>query len=162
IMAHGDDKGLRLPPRLAPTQVVIVPIFRNDDEKSTVMEAIDKVAAGLRGANVRTHIDTRESLSPGFKFNDWEMKGVPLRMEVGPKDIEKGGVMIARRDMPGKESKLFVMQADINSTVARLLIEVQENLLKQATEFRDSNLHDAASYDELKQIVEDGWALLWH
>ena len=83
-------------------------------------------------------------------------------MEVGPKDIEKGGVSIARRDMPGKESKLFVMQADIHATVAKLLVEVQDNLLKQATEFRDANLHDAENYDQLKAIVEDGWALLWH
>jgi len=162
IMAHGDDKGLRLPPRLAPIQVVVVPIFKNDDEKSKVMDAIGRIADSLLSANIRTHVDTRESLSPGFKFNDWEMKGVPIRMEVGPKDIEKGGVSLARRDMPGKESKQFAMQADVIVTVTKLLHDIQHNMLRQATEFRDENLHEAASYDHLKEIVEDGWALIWH
>jgi prolyl-tRNA synthetase len=141
---------------------VVVPIFRNDEEKSAVMHAVERIADTLLSANIRTQVDTRENLSPGFKFNDWEMKGVPIRMEVGPKDIEKGGVTLARRDMPGKTSKQFAMQADIIATVSRLLNDIQHNLLKQATEFRDANLHEADSYEKLKEIVEDGWALIWH
>lgn len=161
IMAHGDDQGLVLPPRLAPIQVIIVPIFKNDDEKSKVMEVADRVFAELKAAGIRIKVDDRDNVSSGFKFNDWEMRGVPLRLEVGPKDVEKGSVALARRDKPGREGKSFVSQTDLASTVSGLLVEIQEALLKRATEFRDANIHDPKSYEELKKVLEDGWAFSW-
>ena len=103
IMAHGDDNGLVLPPRLAPYQIVIVPIFRNDDEKAVVMECVDKVTAQLK--DFRIKVDDRTELTPGFKYHEWELRGVPLRLEIGPKDVEKNSVMAARRDIPGKPGK---------------------------------------------------------
>ncbi len=162
VMAHGDDTGLRLPPRLAPFQLVIVPIFRNDDEKSPVMDAVYRLKAELKAAGVRVHVDLREGQRPGFKFNDWEMRGVPLRMEIGPKDVSNNTVVLARRDILGKEGKQFVSQDQIATIVTDLLTEIQANMLQQATDFRDANIHDVKSYDELKQVVEaGGWARGW-
>lgn len=162
VMAHGDDKGLRLPPQLAPIQVVIVPIWKTEEEKGLVADMIQEIHDLLVAAGVRVHIDNREGVTPGFKFNDWEMRGVPLRMEVGPKDVEAQAVMLARRDFPGTEGKESIPKDNLVPTVTRLLKEVQENLLDQATQFRDANLSEASSYDELKEIVKDGWALVWH
>ncbi|MEQ8672287.1 MAG: proline--tRNA ligase [Aggregatilineales bacterium] len=161
VMAHGDDQGLRLPPRLAPIQVVAVPIYRKDDERVPVMDAINKLIAELREAGVRVHLDDRDE-TPGFKYNDWEMRGVPIRLEIGPKDLQKESAVLARRDIPGREGKQFVPQTGIVDSVKGLLDEIHENLLKQATEFRDSNIHDATTYDEFKQIIESGgWARVW-
>lgn len=162
VMAHGDDTGLRLPPRLAPIQVVIVPIFRKEEEQSAVLEAVDRLKAALKAAGVRVHVDLREGQRPGFKFNDWEMRGVPLRIEIGPKDVENNTVVLARRDVPGKEGKTFVSQDGIGAAVTDLLAEVQANMLAQATAFRNAHIHDVSSYDELRQVVEAGeWARGW-
>lgn len=159
VMTHGDDKGLRLPPKLAPYQVVIVPIYRKDEQKVAVMETVEQLAMQLKEAGIRIHIDRREGQSPGFKFNDWEMRGVPVRMEIGPKDVEKNNAVLARRDVPGREGKQFVSQDGIVDTVKTLLDDIQANMLKLATDFRDENIHDASSYDELKKIIEaNGWA----
>jgi prolyl-tRNA synthetase len=155
VMTHGDEKGLRLPPRLAPYQAVIVPFFKNDDEQSVVMETVTRLKAELQAAKIRVHVDTRE-YAPGFKFNDWEMRGVPVRLEVGPKDVEKKSVVAARRDIPGKEGKQFFSQENLALQVETLLNEVQANMLRQATAFRDANVHNVKSYDELKQVVEAG------
>lgn len=162
IMAHGDDKGLRLPPRVAPIQVVMVPIYKSDDEKAKVMGTVERIADSLLSVGIRIHVDTREELTPGFKFNDWEMRGVPLRMEIGPKDVANQTVALARRDVPGKEGKQFVPQEGIIGTVTRLLNDIQHNLFQQAKTFRDANLHEVKDYDEMKKIVDDSWALLWH
>jgi len=161
IMVHGDDQGLKLPPRIAPIQVVLVPIYKNDEQKVQVMEVADKVFAELKEAGIRIKMDDREEVTPGFKYNDWEMRGVPLRIEVGPKDVEKGSVALARRDVPGREGKSFVPQADLAQTVSLLLSEIQSSMLKQATEYRDANIHDPKDYEELKQVVTDGWAFSW-
>lgn len=162
VMAHGDDKGLRLPPKIAPYQVVIVPIYKNDDEKGAVLEATTKIAHELSEAGFRIHVDRREGQSPGFKFNDWEMRGVPARLEIGPKDVQNGTAALARRDVPGKEGKQFVPQEGIAARVKDLLAEIQANMLKQAEIFRDANIHDVKSYDELKSVVEaGGWARGW-
>lgn len=162
VMTHGDDKGLRLPPKVAPYQVVIVPIYKNDDEKGGVLEAVARLQAELAAANIRLYVDRREGLSPGFKFNDWEMRGVPVRLEIGPKDVQNGTVALARRDIPGKEGKQFVSQSGISAKVNELLTEIQANLFKQAADFRDANIHDVRSYDELKAVVEKGgWARGW-
>jgi len=158
IMTHGDDQGLVLPPRLAPIQAVIVPIFKNDGEKSKVMEVANCIYAELKAAGIRLKMDDRDNVSSGFKFNDWEMRGVPVRIEVGPKDVEKGSVALARRDKPGRDGKSFVPQAGLDSTVRGLLVEIQAALLKRATEFRDANIHDPKDYGELKKVVADGWA----
>lgn len=162
VMTHGDDKGLVLPPRLAPFQVVIVPIYKNDDEKSQVMPVVQRIQAELVAADVRVKVDNREDLTPGFKFNDWELRGVPVRMEIGPKDVSKGTVALARRDMPGKEGKSFVSQAGLTSQVQTLLKTIQANLLETATQFRDAHIQDARNYDEFKQIIAAGeWARCW-
>jgi prolyl-tRNA synthetase len=158
IMVHGDDQGLVLPPRLAPIQAVIVPIFKTPEEKAKVMEVADRIFKELKAAGFRLKMDDRDNVSSGFKFNDWEMRGVPLRIEIGPKDVDKGSVAFARRDKPGKEGKSFVSQTGLDSTVGLLLDEIQDSLLKRATEFRDANIHDPKDYEELKKIVSDGWA----
>ena len=126
------------------------------------MNAIDSVQRELVDAGVRVHIDSREGLTPGFKFNDWEMRGVPVRMEIGPRDVESGMAVLARRDIPGKDGKSSVSQDGIAETINELLVEIQNNMLAQATEFRDAHLHKANTYDELREIVSDGWALIPH
>jgi len=158
IMTHGDDQGLILPPRLAPVQVVMVPIYKNEAEKASVMEVADRIFSELKTAGVRVKMDDREEVTPGFKFNDWEMRGVPLRMEIGPKDVEKGSVALARRDRPGREGKSFVSQENLAATVSEMLVTIQAALLERATAMRDSNIHDPKDYDELKQVVQGGWA----
>lgn len=159
IMTHGDDRGLVLPPRLAPIQVVIVPIYRNEDEKTSVMLVANEIYSNLKAAGVRLKMDDREEVTPGFKYNDWELRGVPLRMEIGPKDIEKNSVALARRDVPGKEGKIFVSQTDLNATVQTLLVEIQASMLAKATEFRDSHIFDPKNFEELVAVVQNGWAL---
>jgi prolyl-tRNA synthetase len=155
IMTHGDEKGLRLPPRLAPIQVVIVPIGRTDEERASVMEYIDRIKRELIDADVRVRVDTRD-YQPGFKFNDWEMRGVPVRLEIGPRDVQGGTVVAARRDIPGKEGKCTLSQDGLAASVTALLGEVQSNMLRQATEFRDSNTHDVTSFDDLRGVIEQG------
>ncbi len=161
IMTHGDDQGLILPPRLAPHQVVIVPIFKNEDEQSAVMEVVTRVHAELVAADVRVKVDERDGLTPGFKFNDWEMRGVPLRLEIGPKDVAKGSVALARRDVPGREGKSFVSQDGLAEQVRKTLDDIQAALLARATAFRDENTHEPATYDEFKEIVRSGFAYAW-
>ena len=158
IMVHGDDQGLVLPPRIAPYQVVIVPIFKNDEEKTGVLSVAKEIKARLLKANIRVTLDEREGQSPGWKFNDWEMRGVPLRIELGPKDVAKQSAVLARRDRPGKEGKVFASLADLSVTVEKLLAEIQDSLHAKALAFRRSNTHNAQTYDELKKAVEGGFA----
>lgn len=159
IMTHGDDQGLVLPPRLAPIQVVIVPIFRSDEEQSKVMPVVEAIRAQLSA--FRLKVDERTGVTPGYKFNDWEMRGVPLRIEIGPKDVEKGTVALARRDIPGREGKTFVPQEGLAERIADLLVEIQAGLLAKATTFRDAHIHEVSDYEQLKTVVQDGWALAW-
>ncbi|MBN1679390.1 MAG: proline--tRNA ligase [Anaerolineae bacterium] len=162
VMTHGDDQGLRLPPNVAPIQVVIVPIARKAEELAVVTGAVNRLAPLLREAGIRVHVDDRENLSPGFKYNDWEMRGVPLRMEIGPKDVAKNSVALARRDVPGREGKSFVPQDGLVNTVREMLDTIQANLFQQAADFRDSHLHEVTgSYDEFLDVLEDEWALSW-
>jgi prolyl-tRNA synthetase len=159
IMTHGDDQGLVLPPKLAPIQIVIIPIFKNDTEKSAVMTVVENVRQELQG--FRVHVDMREDLTPGFKFNDWELRGVPLRIEIGPKDVEKGTVAFARRDLPGKQGKSFVSQTQLEGQVAEALQTIQVTLHDRALSFRQEHTYDPKDYHELTQVVQNGWALSW-
>ncbi len=161
IMVHGDDQGLKLPPKIAPIQVVLVPIYKTEDEKSKVMDVANKVLSELKAAGIRIKMDDRDEVTPGFKFNDWEMRGVPLRIEIGPKDVEKESVALARRDVLGRAGKSFVSQNDLAATVTDMLTDIQASMLKQATEFRDANIHDPKDYEALKEVVKDGWAFSW-
>ncbi len=159
IMTHGDDQGLILPPRLAPIQLVIVPIFRDDAEKSQVMPVVERLKNELSA--FRLKVDDRENLTPGYKFNDWEMRGVPLRIEIGPKDVQKGTVALARRDRPGKAGKAFVSQENLAAQIADLLVDIHASMLARATAYRDANIHDPQDYEELKAVVANGWAFSW-
>jgi len=161
IMVHGDDQGLKLPPMVAPIQCVIVPIFKTDEEKGKVLEVANSVFKELKSAGIRTRMDDREEVTPGYKFNDWEMRGVPLRIEIGPKDVEKGSVAFARRDIPGKGGKRSAPQENLATSVSTQLSEIQDSMLARATEFRDANIHEPGDYDQLKEIVTDGWAFAW-
>jgi len=141
---------------------VIVAIFKNESEKETVLAAVHRLRDLLAAAGVRVHVDAREGMTPGFKFNDWEMRGVPLRMEVGPRDLAQGTVLLSRRDLPGKEGKEPVPVDGLVPVVERRLAEIQAGLLERATQLRDANLHEARSLAELGEIVADGWALVSH
>jgi prolyl-tRNA synthetase len=148
-----------MPPRLAPIQVVIVPIFKNDAERATVMEAADRMFKALKAGGVRVKLDDREGLSPGFKYSDWEMRGVPIRMEIGPKDVEKGSVALARRDIPGRDGKQFVSQDTALAVVKSLLEDIHNNMLAQATKFRDENIVVVEEdYAKFQEVVKDRWA----
>ena len=159
VMVHGDDQGLILPPRVAPYQVVIVPIFKSDEEKATVFDAARKIRNELVAADIRVKIDERDGMSPGFKFNDWEMRGVPLRIELGPKDVAGGNAVLARRDRPGREGKTSVSQQGIAAIAARMLDEIQNALFQRALEFRKANTAEPKDYGEFKAAVEKGFAL---
>lgn len=159
IMVHGDDQGLILPPRLAPHQLVIVPIHKTDQEKAAVGQALGQLEAQLAG--FRLKIDRRDGVTPGFKFNDWEMRGVPLRLEIGPKDVAQGTVTIARRDLPGKQGKHSVPLEGAAPAVAEELEAVQAALFQRALDFRAAHTHQPRSYDEFRQVVEAGWADAW-
>ncbi len=160
IMTHSDDQGLILPPRLAPIQVIIIPIFRSEEERSKVMTVVDKIKTEL--TDFRVEVDDRTEVTPGFKFNQWELKGVPLRLEIGPKDVAKNSVALARRDIPGREGKSFVPQEKIDETVREMLDTIQTNMLEKATQFRDEYIFEPKDYDEFKEIIErDGWCYVW-
>lgn len=159
IMTHGDDQGLVLPPKLAPIQVVVVPIFRNDDEKAKVMPVVERVRQML--IDFRVKVDDRTELTPGFKFNDWEMRGVPLRLEIGPKDVEKGVVTAARRDQPGRAGKSALALEQLPAQVSDLLTTIQTSLYEKAKAYRDAHIYDPRDYQELQTSVQNGWAYSW-
>ncbi|KAG2709824.1 hypothetical protein I3843_05G235000 [Carya illinoinensis] len=162
IMTHGDDAGLMLPPRLAPIQVIIIPIWKKDAEKMEVLNAASSVKEVLQTAGVQVKLDDSDLRTPGWKFNFWEMKGVPLRIEIGPRDVSSRSVVISRRDIPGKQGKVFGISMEpsiLQAYVKDKLDEIQSSLLGQATSFRDSNIVDVSSYDELKLAISQGkWA----
>lgn len=153
IMVHGDDQGLILPPQLAPFQVVIVPIFRNENQKAAVFETAERVEAQL--SDYRVKVDWREGVTPGFKFNDWEMRGVPLRVELGPKDVEANQVVLARRDVMGPEGKRQVSQEGLAHHVEGVLSDIQLSLLERASRFRDENTHHVDTYEDFKHTLEE-------
>jgi prolyl-tRNA synthetase len=150
IMTHGDDGGLILPPRIAPYQVVIVPIPRGN-WKETVLPKAQAIRDDLVARGVRVHIDDRESQTPGWKFNEWELRGVPVRMEIGPKDLEKSQVVLARRDTREKSP---VPMAGLTEHVSQLLDTIQRALFERAVQFRQDHTSETDSYDEFKSIMD--------
>ncbi len=161
VMVHGDDQGLRLAPVVAPIQVVIVPLYKDDKVRGGVMEAVRALEAELKGADVRVHVDDREQYTPGWKFNDWEMRGVPLRIEVGPREVAKGKLTCARRDLSAHTARQMISRDQIVPQVKELLREVQNSLYEQALAFRDANIHEPTDFSAFSEVVEDGWALAW-
>ncbi len=156
IMAHGDDRGIIVPPKLATTQLVIVPIFRNPEQRAAVLERIDKIAAELDGIGFR--VDDREQYSPGRKFNQWEQRGVPLRMELGPKDLEKNQAVLARRDTGEKE---FVSQDGLRAAIDEALDAVQKGLFQRALDFREAHSQKVDEYGRFNEILDGDGGFLW-
>ncbi len=151
IMTHSDDNGLVLPPNLAPDQVVIVPIYRNDEQFDAVSEVAKKLMAALRSKGIRVKFDDRDTHKPGWKFNEYELKGVPVRIAIGPKDVEKGTVELARRDTLEKS---FIANDVVVEKVITLMDEIQENLYKKATTFRTEHTTEVDTYEEFKEVLE--------
>ena len=156
VMTHGDDDGLVVPPRLAPVQVVVVPIFKNDDERAATRQKADEVRARLEEVGVRVKVDARDHLNPGAKYYEWERKGVPLRIEVGPRDLEKGSLALARRVVPeGEQRKLFLPEAEALASVPDRLAAIQRGLLETAVARREAHSHRGVDeWGTLKEILE--------
>ncbi len=152
IMAHSDDQGLVLPPRLAPIQVVIVPIFKTEEEKANLDTYVDGLSAELKQLGISVKYDDRDTQRPGFKFAEWELKGVPLRVAIGARDMQNGTVELARRDTQTKET---VQQAGLANSISSLLDEIQDNIFQKALKFRDEHITEVNSYDEFKQVLEE-------
>ena len=161
IMAHGDDRGLRLPPAVAPVQVVVVPIYRSDDEQGSVLEVASKIRDALAGNGIRVRVDDRDQYRPGYKFSEWELKGVPIRIEIGPKEVAAEEVVIADR-LSGDKHKRSVAQAI--SGAAGMLDDLQRALYDDALAYRDDNTHDITSYDDFREGIEERggfWVGAW-
>jgi len=152
VMVHGDDKGLILPPKIAPLQAVIIPIFYSEKDKDRVLAKAKKVKEALEKENVRCMVDDRFQYTPGWKFNDWELKGVPLRVEVGPRDVDGGVVTVARRDLKGKKT---VGDMEAPSYVKKTLEEIQNNLFQKASTMLKEKTITVKEYGEFKSILEE-------
>ncbi len=150
IMAHGDDSGLIMPPKVAPVQAVIVPISRGN-WKETVLPEAEALLAELKDFGFRTHLDARDTYTPGWKYSEWEMKGVPVRVEIGPKDIEKKQVVLVNRL---DRSKLFVKREELQETLTKLLADIQQQLFQKALDLREEKTREAADYDQLINIID--------
>ncbi len=152
IMTHSDDHGLVLPPRLAPIQVVIVPIYRGVDELERISPVAKKIKAELEAKGITVKYDDRDTYKPGWKFNEYELKGVPVRIAIGPKDLEKGTVEVARRDTLEKE---FLQQADVATKIEHLLEQIQANLFQKALDYREEKTNMANTWDEFVDLIEN-------
>ncbi len=152
IMAHSDDNGLVLPPKLAPIQVVIVPIYKGQDQLDRINEKADQIKASLEAKGISVKYDNRDTYKPGWKFAEYELKGVPVRIAMGPRDLENNTLEIARRDTLEKEIK---SQDGIESYIDKLLKDIQNNIYQKALKFREENTHKADNYEEFKDIIEN-------
>ncbi len=165
VMVHGDDQGLRLPPLVAGTQVVVVPIYRKPEEEAAVMASARSIAEALQAADLRVQLDSREGLTPGFKFNDWEMRGVPLRIELGPRDIASGELVFARRDLKGAEAKSKAAISEVTVRAKTVLGQIQKSLFDQAKAALASQIREFDSYSALRKQLEGegggGFALVY-
>ncbi|HEY9117377.1 MAG TPA: proline--tRNA ligase [Roseivirga sp.] len=153
IMAHSDDQGLVLPPKLAPIQVVIVPIYKGEEQLEEVRSKVESIQLGLKAKGISVKFDDRDTYKPGFKFAEWELKGVPVRFAIGPKDLENNTIEIARRDTGEKE--VFDLSGNIVEKVEGLLSDIQSNIYKKAFVFRAENTVEVNSYDEFKRVLDD-------
>ena len=159
IMAHGDDNGLVLPPALAPIQVVMVPIFKTDEEHSAIIARMNEIKSELEKGGVSVKIDDRDTLRPGFKFAEWELKGVPVRIAMGPRDLAGGTLEIARRDTLEKTS---IAQEGVAAHIEQLLKDIQKNMYEKALAFRDANVRKVDTWEEFKEEIQKGGFLLCH
>ena len=151
VMTHSDDNGLVLPPKLAPIQVVIVPIYKGLEQLDAISEKVDPLVRELRDRGITVKYDTRDTHKPGFKFNEYELKGVPVRLAVGKRDLENGTYEVARRDTLTKE---IVKAEEIVDKVVSLMDEIQENIFKKALDYRKGHITEVDSYDEFKEVIE--------
>ena len=152
IMTHSDDKGLVLPPKLAPIQVVIVPIYKNESQLEAISEKVNIIVKDLRKKNISVKFDDRDTFKPGWKFAEYELKGVPLRIAIGPRDLENGTAELARRDTLTKE---IVNQAEIVSRIKGLLVEIQESLFDKARIYREEHITEVNTFDDFKDVIEN-------
>ena len=152
IMAHSDDDGLVLPPKLAPIHVVIVPIFRSEDELTKISIKVEEIAESLRKQGCSVKFDNRDNLKPGFKFAEWELKGVPVRIAIGPRDLENGTVEVARRDT--KEKQVMKMD-EVATSIPKLLDDIQTNIYEKALKFRSEKTTKVDSYDDFKKVLDE-------
>ncbi|PTQ97999.1 prolyl-tRNA synthetase [Mucilaginibacter yixingensis] len=152
IMSHSDDAGLVIPPMLAPIQVVVVPIFKSDEELDTISEYVKGLTKELKAKNISVKFDNRDTQRPGFKFAEWELKGVPLRIAIGSRDLQNGTVELARRDTKTKES---TTQEGLADKVEQLLADIQQNMFKKAFDFREANTVEANDYEEFKRLLDE-------
>jgi len=163
IMVHGDENGLRLPPRLAPVQVVIVPIAREESARATVMNVVGGIRDDLKKKGIRVEVDDRDGSSPGFKFNYWEVRGVPLRLEIGPRDLEEGHVMASPRNNPGREGKFTISIDTLADEIPGILEKIQNEMFDEAIRKRDSRTYSVESLDEFRKAIVDkpGFYHVW-
>ncbi|HYG04114.1 MAG TPA: proline--tRNA ligase [Chryseosolibacter sp.] len=152
IMAHSDDDGLILPPKLAPIHVVIVPIFKSEEELVKITAKVDQIAGGLRKLGYAVKFDNRDTHKPGFKFAEWELKGVPVRLAIGPRDLENGTVEVARRDT---KTKQVVKLEEVEAAIPALLDDIQKNIYNRALQFRNDHITEVNSYEEMKKVLDE-------
>jgi prolyl-tRNA synthetase len=152
VMAHSDDSGLVLPPKLAPIQVVIVPIFRSDEELAQISEYVATLTKELKSKNIRVKYDSRDTQRPGFKFAEYELKGIPLRVAIGGRDLANGTVELARRDTKTKET---VQQEGLTGLIENLLVEIQDNIFQKAFKFRAENTREVDTYEDFKRTLDE-------
>ena len=152
IMAHSDDKGLVLPPKLAPIQVVIIPIYRKEEQLAGISKVAVKIKDALQAKGISVKFDDRDTYKPGWKFNEYEFKGIPVRLAIGPRDLENGTIEVARRDTLEKETYQIT---DIENKVEHILEQIQENLYQKALSFREDNTHIVDTWDEFKDVIEN-------
>jgi prolyl-tRNA synthetase len=156
IMTHGDDKGLVLPPKVAPIQVVIIPIYYTDDDAQKVLKKANELQNNIISKNIRVHVDNRDQLTPGYKFHDWELRGIPLRIEIGPKDIEKNKVVLVKRY---NKEKTDISFDDVAGKLDGVLVGIQKQMLISGKKVLDEMIHNISSYDEFKSQIEKGGLL---
>ncbi|MEJ2595554.1 MAG: proline--tRNA ligase [bacterium] len=159
VMAHSDDQGLVLPPKLAPIQVVIIPIFKKQEQLEEIRNKVEPIINDLKARNISVKFDDRDTFKPGFKFAEWELKGVPVRLAMGPRDLENGTVEVARRDTLEKE---ILQLRDIDEKIEHLLSKIQDNIYQKALNFRDENSRKADTWEEFKEKLELGGFIMAH
>ncbi|WP_313255202.1 proline--tRNA ligase [Empedobacter sp.] len=152
IMTHSDDLGLVLPPKLAPIQVVVVPIYKTEEQLEEIRQVVDKFSSELKAKGISIKFDDDDKTKPGWKFAEYELKGVPVRIAIGPKDLEKGHVEVARRDTLEKQ---FIALDNVSTEVEKLLEDIQTNLFQKASDFRDTHTTEATTFEEFKDIIEN-------